>query len=388
MRHAGWGTRTVSALAVGAVATLGVAACSSGGGGKAGGSTSNKVTSTQSPRQAVATAVSNVGAQSNVEFQLSLPISQSQAEQLKDKTGSGPDPAEAKALTTGTIFITSATGHGEALDSAQARTDHQSSIDLGLSFGSDTPLELRYVGQNLYLHVEAQQLLTDVGQPASDAAKFTSTLNELNAYVPGISDLGQGKWVELSQASLQPLAAQLKQMEGSAAVNSTQFQTQVLKLRTELLAAIQANSAMTGLGTSNGRDEYSVTVNVSNMLNTVIPEIQSTLSSIPGFSSEASNAFNQVKSKIPAGRSAVIDVYVSHDKLTEADLDLNQFATQKKSFAVPLRLTVSSPGAPVAPSGATNLDLSKLPSLLQGLLGSLGHSSSSASSATTSASAA
>ena len=379
MSHATRGTRTLSTVAIGAVATLGMAACSTGN--NAAGGTGNNATSNQSPERAVETAISKVGSQSSIELSLSLPITAAQAEQLEGSSGSGPTPAEAKALTTGRIFFTFATGGGEAIDSKQARTDHKNAFDIGLSFGNDTPLELRYVDQNLYLHAEVQKLLSDVGRPVSDAAKFDTTLQQLNSYVPGVGALAQGKWVELSHSSLQPLAAQLGQAESSVpggGIKSAQFQTRILELRTQLLAAAQANSTVASLGTQNGRHEYAVTVDVSSMLNTVLPEIDSTLSSIPGFSSQASSAFAKARSAIPATKAAVIDLYVAHNQLSQADLDLNQFAKQKESFAVPLQLAISSPGAPPAPSGATNLDLSKLPSLLGGLIGSLGHSSTPA----------
>ncbi|MDE3204205.1 MAG: hypothetical protein KGQ66_08265 [Acidobacteriota bacterium] len=364
--------RRISAVTAGAlVATFGLAAC--GANKSAGGNT----TSSQSPQQAVQSAVTKLGSQSSLELAFSLPITQSQAEQLHSANSKGPTPAEAQALTTGQFFVTEATGHGEALDSPQAATDQLNSVDVGLSFGTNnTPLELRYVAQNLFLRVQVSQLLSDVGQPSSAAAsRFTSGLNQISSYVPGLGDLAQGKWVEVSHASLQPLEGLLKQSQASG--SSSLSQTQMRTLRNDVLSSIQANSAVSSLAPSNGRDGYSVTVNVSGMLSTLVPQIQSTLSSLPGLGAQASNAFSKAKNAIPAGKSAVIDVYTSGGKLTEADLDLNQFARQKMSFPVPVRLTISSPGAPTAPAGATNLDLSKLPTLLGGLLGSLGHSSSS-----------
>ncbi len=364
--------RRISAVTVGAlVATFGLAAC--GANKSAGG----RATSSQSPQQAVQSAVTKLGSQSSLELAFSLPITQSQAEQLHSANSKAPTPAEAQALTTGQFFLTEATGHGEALDSPKALTDQLNSLDAGLSFGSNnTPLEFRYVAQNLFLRVQVQQLLSDVGQPSSGAAsRFTKGLNQLSSYIPGLGDLAQGKWVEVSHASLLPLEGLLEQSQASG--SSSLSQTQMRTLRNEVLSSIQANSTASSLTPSNGRGGYSVTVNVSGMLTTLLPQLQSTISSLPGFSSQASKAFSKAKNAIPAGKSAVIDVYTSGGKLTEADLDLNQFANHKMSFPVPVRMAISSPGAPTAPSGATNLDLSKLPTLLGGLLGSLGHSSSS-----------
>jgi hypothetical protein len=368
------GIRKLSAVAAGVIGvSLALTACANGGGKSTGG------TSKLPPQQAVATAVKNLGQQSSLQTTASLAVSQAQAEQLKDSSGSKPSPAEAKALSTGSIFVTEATGHGEPLDSTQAKTDHQNSYAFGLSFGHDVPLEIRYVDQNLYVHAEVPQLLADLGQPSADANKFNSTLAQADTFVPGLAALGQGKWVEVTQASLQSLSALLKQAAGSTSANSSQLQADILKLRTQVLSAVQANSTFTRVGSSNGRDGYSVTVNLSGLVNTITPEVQSTLSNIPGFSSGASGAFHQAKGQVPAGKTAVIDVYVASDKVSEADLDLNQF-NKDFSSPVPLRLTFSGPGAPSAPSGATTLNLSKLPALLGGLLGDLGHRSSSSSS--------
>ncbi len=386
MTQVGRGTRARSVIIIGTVtATLGLTACSSSGakGGAGSSGPANAVTSNQPPQQAVASAVSQVGSQSDIKLSLSLDLTQAQAEAIKDGNGKTPSKAQAHALSTGSFFATVATGNGEAFDSTQARTDPRNSYALGLTFGGDTPVEFRYVDQNIYLHLDAQKLMTDVGEPASTAGKITSELSQLNSFVPGMTALAQGQWVEITQAALQPLSAQLKQLGtsaagGSSTPNSAAIGSQVLKLRTEVLAAIQANSAVAGLSTQRGQDEYRVTVNVSNMISTLVPEIQSTLSSIPGFGSQASSAFDKIKAQVPAGKSAVIDVFVDHGGLTEADVDLNQF-NGKLGMPVPLQIKISSPRPVSAPPAPTQLDLSKLPLVLGGLLGSLGKGSGGAS---------
>jgi hypothetical protein len=201
----------------------------------------------------------------------------------------------------------------------------------------------------------------------------------LDPYVSGLSALGQGKWVEVSQSSLQPLIGDLKQMGGAssgAAANPGQLQSELRQLRTQLLAALAANSATSSLSPG----QYRVTVNVSAMLDAVLPNIQSALSSIPGVGSQASSAVAKAKDAIPAGQSAVVDVTVSNGLLTQADVNLNQFAKQNLSVPVTLQVGITTPSVPAAPTGATPLDLSGLPNLLHGLIGSLGGSSSSSSS--------
>lgn len=377
--------RMASAVAIGAMgASLVLGAC--GGSSKSAGGTGNNVTAGQTPQQAVETAISKLGGESNMKVAVSLPITAAQAQQLSAKSGgSKMSPAEAHALTTGSVFFSESTGHGEAIDSTQARTDPQNTFDFGLAIGGDTPLEVRYVDQNLYVLAQVKTLLTDVGDDPAKADKVSAELAQVNSFVPGISDLGQGKWVEVDHAGLESLGAAVKQADPqAAAAGSSQIQSSVLKLRTEVLSALKADSTFASLGNSGGRSGYSVTVNVASLLNTLAPQVESTLSSLPGVGNQISGKLSGAASSVPSGQTAVIDVYVSDNKLSEADLDVNQFAGKDKvNFAVPVRMAFSSPGAASAPSGATKLDVSKVPSLLGNLLGGLGGSSSSSSSSAT-----
>lgn len=351
---------------------MALGACSSGA--KSGGS--GKVTSNESPGQAVAAALSKLGAQSDTEMTLSLPISQVQAEQIKGGGGSpGPTPAEAKALTDSTIFFTFATGHGEAIDSTQAQTDPQDSLDFGWTSGGSTPVEIRYVGQNLYAKVQVKQVLSTIGQDPAKATQFTHDLSSLNGEIPGIAAVAQGNWGEISHAGLLSLGAALKQAGGTGSANTATAQADLMRLRTEVLAALKANSTISSLGSSNGRNEYAATIQVANLIDTLGPQLSSTLGNLPGVGSKLGNSINHAKLGIAPGQTAVVDVYVQGGKLSEADLDINQFKHQY-SFAIPLRIQFSSPGAPTAPSGATNVDVSKVPGLLSQLLGGLGGNSS------------
>lgn len=371
-------TGVAGAIVLGVALTL--AGCSNGG---HGGSGAGDITSTMTPEQAVATAVKNLGSESSLQMAFSLGITAAQAAQLGGSSGgSAPTAAEAQALASGHIFITEATGHGEALSSAEAATDPQRSLDLALSIGSNTPFELRYVDQNLYLRAQIDQLLSDIGQKASSASKLSSELNAANTFIPGISSLAAGNWVEVSHASLDSLGASLKQAAGSSSPSVSVSQT--TKLASQLVGALQSNSVFTSLGNAGGRSEYSMALNVSGFASVALSILQSFASSVPGLGAKIGSSLSSAAGKIPSGLSAVIDLFVSGNRLSEADLDVNQFK-HKYSFAIPLKVEFSSPGAPSAPSGATNLDLSKLPSLLANLLQGLGKSSSGASSATTSA---
>lgn len=355
-----WAT---AAAAIGASMVL--AACS---GSKT--SSGNGLASSETPQEAVQSAVSKLGSQSDMKMVLSLPITADQAKQLSSQNGGKPmSDQEATALTTGTIFLNVATGSGEALDSTQAQSDPNDSVDFGLAIGSNTPLELRYVGQSLYARAQIQQLLTDVGQNPAKASQFSTELSSLNSYVPGISALAQGNWVEINHQGLQSLSGLLKQIESSSgsSANPATLKADLMALRSQLLAALKANSAFGSLGS----DKYSVTVNVANFLSTIKPEVNSALSNVPQLGTQISDLLGKAVTKVPPGQTAVIDVTVSGGQLTQASVDLNQFAGKDKvGFPVPLQAAFSSPGAATAPDGATTLDVSKLPGLLGSLIGS------------------
>ena len=374
--------RMTSVVAIGALgAGLALGACSSGSKSASGAGAVQKVSSAD-PQQAVSTAVGNLGKQDQIGVRFSIPITPAQAQQLAGKSGGSKlSPAELNAITTGVIFFSEKTGHGEALDSAQAQHDALDSYDFGLSIGSSTPVEFRYVDQAVYLRADLHQLLTDVGQPASKADAVTRMLPQIETYVPGITALGQGRWVELSHASIQSLAPTLKGLEqqgaSSGGTTPAAFQQSMLKLRSEIVGALQSNSTFTHVGTSGGREHYAVTVQLHNLVATVAPELESTFGSLPGVGSKISG-LGAMAARVPAGRTAVIDTYISGNQLTEADLDINQFAPagQKAGFPVPIRMAIGSASIS-APSGATELDVSKLPGLLSGIVGNIGHSSSS-----------
>ena len=361
------GTRFFSVLAGGAIgASLILTAC---GGGSKGNGSGNGLTSSETPQQAVQTAVAKLGAQPEIKLVLTLPISAGQVKQLSSQGGGKPaTDAQAHAISTGSVFLNVATGSGEALDSTQAMTDPNDSVDFGLTIGGNTPFEILYSGQNLYARVQLQQLLTDVGENPAKASQFANQLNSLNTFVPGISQLGTGAWVEIDHASLQSLAPLLKQIEsssGSTADPST-LKTDIMRLRTQLLTAVRANSTFK----STGADHYNVTVQVSNLLSTIKPEIQNAVANIPGLGADVTKALTKMQAGIPAGQTAVIELSTSGGKLSQAQMDLNQFAGKDKvNFAVPVRVDFTSPGAAQAPANATKLNVSRLPTLLGGLLG-------------------
>ena len=356
------GLRLAAVLAAGAGLTL--SAC--GGGSK------------QSPAAAVDSSVSQLGNSSSVSIRVSVGITAQQAREISGKNGSSFTADEANALSHGSVFFTAQTGHGEAIDSNQALTDTKDAYDFGLQIGSSTPLEIKYVNQNLYALADVSRLLSDVGQNPGQGAAFQKDLASLNSVVPGISTLGTNQWVEVSHESLSSLGALLKQAAGSNGLDTAQIQSELAQLRTAGLSSLKANSTYSSLGQHDGRSEYSATVDMHGFVTSFGQAVQKDLAGVPLIGTKISSGVSQLEAKVPAGKTAVADVYTSGGKLSEVDVDLNQFAKHKMNFPVPLKVVFTSPPAISAPTTATPLDLSNLPLLLQNLIS--GHAAPQGSS--------
>ncbi len=338
--------------------------------------TTTKTASTISatgPAGDLAASVSALGSQSSIKATFSIPVTASQAAQLASMGPTkAPNTGFATALSTGSVFFAEQTGHGEPLDSTTASSDTGNSYDFGVTFASNTPLEIRYVGQSLYLHLQAPTLVSDLGQPASKATGLDNELLKLNADVPGLSALANGGWVEVSHETLAPLLRELKSFASfGAGSTSSNVSTALMGLRTNILAAIKANSTVTSLPSSGGRQEYAIDVKARPLAASVNSALNTAGGLIPSVGNKLGGLSKSLAS-VPSTLVVTIDAYTSSGKLSEADLNLDQFATMTKpSFSVPLRMSVST-ATISAPSSATQLDLSKLPSMLGGVISKLG----------------
>jgi hypothetical protein len=358
------GRTGITGLAVVAAAVLTLTACG------------NPV-ATITTEHAVSDDFGGVMHQSGLNVTLSLGVTAQQLQQVAAGEGdlSRLTPQIASALVHTSLSVDFETGHGESITNKQTGTDGSDQFDLALQVRGGTPIELRYVGKTIYLKADVATLLADFGQPSSDAAKFQSELQSANSFVPGLTALGQGQWVSVPDSALAPYLKQLK--SSVPAANSTAELKGLQNLVGQLRTALEQNTTYTNAGTHGGRTEYVVSLAAHSFVQQVQADLPAALSSIPGASGAARSVSN-LASKIPAGQTVVLDLWVSHDKAQEIDIDLNQFA-HKYSFAIPLRIVIGSGTSIATPHGATALNLSKVSSMLGGLLGGLGSNGSSAS---------
>ena len=358
-----------SVVAVGALAASSLAACS----------TIAKLTT----KQAVGHSLSNLQDQSSISFAFSLGLTPSQITELADAHGGSGIPSQvAQTISQASIVVSFSSGSGEELKSKQTEKDSSDRFDFGLRIGSNMPVEIRYVGQALYARVQLSQLLGDFGQSMSAAAGIESDLQKGNQYVPGLDALGQGKWVSVTKASLAPLLSIFKSLENSSLGKSSvsQYKAAALQLEGDLKTAFKDNATYTNAGTSGGRTRYDVSVALQALVQQAGSALETFMGSFPGLGDKITSAdITKAASLVPA--DAQLQLYVKDNRAEEIDVDINQFlpAKDKAPFPIPVRLVIGQPGTISAPSGATPLDLSKIGSLVEGMLGGLSGGSFSSS---------
>jgi hypothetical protein len=337
--------------------------------------------------QAVADSFSRLQSQSSISVAVSLGLSPNQIVTLSETHGGRPVPlATAKGLSEASIVFSMATGHGENLKSARARSDTANSYDVGLRVGASMPVEIRYVNQALYGRVQIAQLLQDFGAPASDGQSAEAALTHADRYVPGLAALAQGQWVTISRASLQSLLGMLKTFAGSSlggqsSTNTGSMEASVRQLENSLKNTLKNNASYSNPRTSGGRTRYNVTVDLKSFVEQAGPAIQSFASSLPaGMGKKITNAdIAKAASEVPA--HATLQLYVKNDKAQEIVIDVNQFvpAKDKAPFAIPVQLLIGQPGPIRAPAGAHPLDLSNLGQIFGAMMGGSSGSSSATS---------
>jgi hypothetical protein len=339
--------------------------------------------------QAVADSFSRLQSQSSISVALSVGLSPQQIVTLSKSNGGSPVPlSTAKALSETSIVFSMATGHGEGLNSKQAKSDTANSYDVGLRVGASTPVEIRYVNEALYARVQIPQLLQEFGAPASDGQSAEAALRQADHYVPGLAALAEGRWVTISKSSLQSLLGMLKalgasKLGGQSSASSSNVKASIQQLETSLKNTLKNNASYSNAGTTGGRTRYNVTVSLKSFIEQAGSALQSFAASLPaGLGNKISNAdIEKAASEAPA--HATMQLYVKDDKAQEIVIDVNQFvpAKDKAPFAIPVQLFIGEPGAIHAPAGATPLDLSNLGQMIAGIMGGGSSSFSGSSSA-------
>ncbi|MHB1536099.1 MAG: hypothetical protein ACYC1D_16110 [Acidimicrobiales bacterium] len=337
---------------LGAAIALTAAAC---------GSTSSPLAH-ESSQQAVNTSVSNLDHQSGFTATLSLGLTPSQLLQIQKISGGGGHltPQVADAISKSSISMDVHTTNGQDLAAAvQSGKIGSEALDLAIHIGSDTPVELRVIGTTLYARINPKQALKDYGQNPALAGQLTSVLGKANTVVPGISALGQDKWVSADFSAFAGAA----QQQGAAGAGSAS------KLVAAIRSAFNKYAIYAQHGQQGGATAYTVTIAAQGFVNQLVSAFTSQLPS--GLFAGQLGTLKNAAQGIPASLQIVLQVLVKGTTVSEVSIDLNQFFHHKYPFAIPVRVDFTGGSTVSAPSGATALNLSGL----LGALGSLGGAS-------------
>ncbi len=341
----------------------------------AGALTACSTTPQAPPAQAVSDSFRNLGDQSSLSVSLSLGLSASQLGTVATSDGGkGISPAVANTIATGSVFVEVQTTNGKSINDTSGTAAGNANLDLGLKVGSTTPLEVRLVDGSLYARVDADQLAADTGQSAASTASFKATLQNADQVVPGLAALANNEWVEVSKESLQSLLNMAKQFGAAqgqtGSANQSQYRAATSKLMSDIAAAFKSNSTVTNDGTHGSGTYYTVSVPIRPFVEQLATALQTYVNSLPGGSTIASKFGSSLNQAVANNNQTLtLQVVVRDNKAAEVDLDVNQFlsGSHKAPFAVPVQLKFGTPGDIMAPSGATELNLAKIPSLLGGM---------------------
>jgi hypothetical protein len=325
---------------------IGLAACGASSGNKQSGNVLGADAAT-TVRQGAGSLLDQQG----FSVKMSLGVTGAQLDQLQKQYSDGNSSSLAPrkaldALANGSLTVDVHTTNGSTLsqDFSRQSTSSDMAMDMALTVNGNTPVEVRLIDLKAYAKVDLQQLTRDFNAPNSEVQKFKSETQAANAMIPGAAALGQGHWVG---ADLTPLE-QLSQQMGS----STWTPQELRSLISNIEQGFTQNSTSHEVGTKNGRTEYDVTVDAGAFANSAL----SSLKNLPNIG----NAINNDTSKLPTGQMVTLQVYEHGGRVAEVDLNLMQFAHQPKvSFPVPLRFQFGTGSSVSAPSGVTNIDLTK-----------------------------
>lgn len=335
--------RTRTALAgLGVATALLVAGCGSNQGGVA--------PLAGSPKHQIQTAVQNLVAGDTLTAHLHLGADAHDLLTFASRVGGGGLNSQQAAAVAGvelTMTVHSTQGSLKDLSTAsKATADKAGQLDLTLSDQGQRYAELRVVDTNLYLQADVHGLMTVFGAPANAYAK---ALQSVKQAPPFVTDLLQGKWVELPGSQLTSFANRLRQEAGPSAF-PTPNAAQGKQFLHGLITALGKDVTVR----SRGNDHYTLTANVRRVVGSFVssftqvePALRGQLSQLP-------------MSQVP-NRTITFQATTDSGKLSQLSFDFAQLTTQSGVPHLPLDLDFDTASATVeAPSGTTTINLEQL----------------------------
>lgn len=300
-------TRTSKGLAITACAVAavsGIAACG----------TSSDKTASQSPKNAINTAYTNL--LDNKAIGVTVKVDESAAD-LIAISKSGPDAhplteQQASAIAGGSVVLAEQVTHG-TLAQATAMTPTDSAITVNAG-GAPKLVEFRYVAKKAYARADVPQFEKYGVVKQSDLAQLTGPSAPSQAAF--LKDAVAGKWLQL------PLQDALDALGGTASAPPSVSPDQVSGLQSALKNIFSADVTATKVGKdSTLGDQYNLVASSRKVASDLVAAIKSELGSIPG----ADKSLASVDPAKAPAKQITVQAFVKNDKLNAVRLDLAQF---------------------------------------------------------------
>jgi len=352
-------------IAVGAVASLALTACSSSGtaGSSSGGG--------KSPAENLAAGVSKLQSGKAASFEISLqPDAAAIAAMNKDETDASAAAVTQKLFGNGGLDIKVTVSADKALKDLKASDSDQVSYDVTIKAGGTDFLDLRTVKGALYLKVDVPDAVALAGQSASSIQALASSPEIPPALHGAVQAIMAGKWVGVSAADLKSVTQLLQTFGGTGDLTganpSAPDQLQITQFTTALVQALTKDATIT----DKGNNELEITGKVKTLGQDLLQAVQPLLSSLPPSSKADLDKSKESLNSIPDTQTITFDAWLSGGALSELKIDLFQFAPADKTGGghLPLDAKFSNSAPSVsAPDGVTNIDVQQVLGWLQGL---------------------
>jgi hypothetical protein len=328
-----WGGRRWSTALAALVTVVGLVGCGGGSGGSSG-----------SVKGDILTGIDGVAGADRLTTTIRLDTTPAALQTLAKGTGTTLSSGLATGLAGANVVI------------ERVKRSGGSDLDIQAVAGGKTLLELRSVGQMLYVQGDVRGILTLINEP-----KVYANLRAETASMPSFVQAAiTGQWVSLPAATLNSLST----LTGGAA--SSQAPSSGPKLLADLRHAIDKDVTVTKAGTDTRGTHYVLHADTAALANDVRTSVSD---AVPGGSALGQRLPTKVKHQ-----NFTFDAWVKGGALSELSINLLQFGDTSKvpsGTTLPLTITFDRTGQDIAaPTGVTPVDLTQLSTLFGALTGS------------------
>jgi hypothetical protein len=265
-------------------------------------------------------------------------------------TAPGLSTAQKQALLHTQVVVT-AHGAGSTPVSQVPANSGSNAFALTLANSGTDLLDVRYIGDQLYLRANLNQLTSDYQLAGAAVTRLKAELVQVSAVVTAARALADDQWVSLDVPAAEGLIA--NQVHVSAALLPHLNPGELIQIVVATFTGLEHNTTATS--TAN---PYQLAVNKKGVATTVSQALASApgVSLIPGIASVRSAAGG-----IPSSATARLTATVTGGRVTRLEAPAGQFA---KGYNVTAVVAIATAGGVAVPPGATPVDLSQVSRLI------------------------